>query len=156
MGLVIVSIPLTEVGIKGPGAAKKEKTPCPVHDFRIWIMSQSFKMGWKNISTTLLLEGSKEELTPREPNASPLLVLWRTLPYIYDEEVPSVLPERNPLKRQANKILNRHRPPNTTLLHEIERPEKQKVTRECKEMQRNISYAQFWHSIHAIILVYST
>ena len=51
---------------------------------------------------------------------------------IQDEEVPLILPERNSLKRQVNRIRNRHRPPDPTSLHGIEIPEEYKVIR-CGE-----------------------
>lgn len=52
----------------------------------------------------------------------------RTLCDIQDEEVLLMLPERNSLKRQVNRIQNRHWPPNPTSLYGIEIPEEYEVT----------------------------
>ena len=58
MIFVTISIPLTEIAVKGACAVKRGESAMPdIQLVRIWITLQSFQMGLENINTTLVLNG---------------------------------------------------------------------------------------------------
>ncbi|KFD61048.1 hypothetical protein M514_08442 [Trichuris suis] len=57
-----------------------------------------------------------------EPNATPSQVLRTTIGGVHSEEVLLMLPERNALKRNVNRVQNSTRPPNPTSMRGVELP----------------------------------
>lgn len=107
MVFLTISIPLTEIRVKGTSTVKRGESAIPnVQLIRIWITLLSFKMGEKNISTMLMLKGKRKTLnrlkrhTEEEPNATQSQVLRRTLCYTHDDKVLLIRPERKSFKRQ--------------------------------------------------------
>lgn len=118
MGFVIISFPLTEIGMKGTGAAKRGE----------WKILTSQDL--ENITITQEGTGKHQHKTDvkgevrkilnrvkypieEEPNPTWLHIPQRMFHDIHDEEV---LTERNSLESKVNRVQNRHGSPKSNLI----------------------------------------